>query len=115
MTMIVPEAEGAASSVGKKFGLTNSQKAGAISAGLPQPRTHHPYILGLILITTGGFMLIGSVTGTLPSMLAALFVPNALDDTGGNPLEPLASTLLGKNATQGSVNAFATIAAQQNG
>ena len=115
MTMIVPEAEGAGAKVAKKFGLTGSQKAGAISAGLPQPRTHHPYILGLILITTGGFMLIGSVTGTLPSMLAALFVPNALDDTNQSPISALASTFLGPNATQSSVNAFTQLAAGSNG
>lgn len=71
--------------VGKKFGLTGSQKAGAISAGLPQPRTHHPYLLGLIFIVAGGFWLVGSITGTLPSMIAALFDPSVLDDSDSNP------------------------------
>jgi hypothetical protein len=81
-------AESGASTVGKKFGLTGSQKAAAVSGGIPSPRTKHPYILGLLLISGGCLMLIGSITGTLPSMIAALFDPNALDDSGGNPASP---------------------------
>lgn len=79
---------GAERGIGKKFGLTGSQKAAAIGGGIPQPRTHHPYLLGLILIVVGGFGLVGSVTGTLPSMIAALFDPSTLDDGSGSPASP---------------------------
>ena len=110
MTMVVPEAaeavEGAGSSVsgagsklGNKFGLTGSQKAGAIGAGIPQPRTHHPFLLGLLLIVGGGFMLVGSVTGTLPSMIAALFDPSLLDDVSGSPPSQLVKAIGTPNGT----------------
>lgn len=108
MTMVLPEAAGAAegavssegSGAAKKFGLTGSQKAGAIGSAIPQPRTHHPYLLGLLLIVGGGFMLVGSITGTLPSMLAALFDPNALDDGSGSPPSALSDQrIIGANVS----------------
>lgn len=71
-------------SASKNLGLSPGQKLGAAGAGLPRPRTHHPYIVGLALMTVGAFALVGSITGALPSMLAALFCPNALVDTTGN-------------------------------
>jgi hypothetical protein len=76
----------APSKAGSKFGLTGSQKAGALSAGIASPRTHHPYVVGLLLIAGGSCMLIGSITGALPSMLAALFCPTALQDANANPV-----------------------------
>jgi len=71
MTMLAPEAESA-------IGLTGGQKAAAGLGAVPTAKTQHPYIVGTVLVLVGGFGLIGSITGTLPSMLAALFAPNAL-------------------------------------
>jgi len=71
MTMLAPEAESA-------IGLTRGQKAAAGLGAVPTAKTRHPYIVGTVLVLVGGFGLIGSITGTLPSMLAALFAPNAL-------------------------------------
>ena len=65
-------------------GLSGFQalQGGSASLGkvLPKPKTDHPYVLGLIFTGIGLFVLVGSITGTLPSMLAALFVPHALED-----------------------------------
>ena len=69
-------------------GLTGVQTATAASKAVPTPRTNHPYVVGLSLIIIGAFGLIGSITGTLPSMLAGLFVPTALIDTSGNAPAP---------------------------
>lgn len=91
MSMIAPEAE----AVGSKIGLTGGQKAGALSGALPQPRTHHPYVVGLVFIVTGMFMLVGSITGTLPSMIAGLFDPNALEDSNHNTPTPFQSSSSG--------------------
>jgi hypothetical protein len=81
MSMVI--GEGVADSVSSGR-LTAGQKATAFTKSLPKPKTTHPYIVGLSLIVVGGFMLIGSITGTLPSMLAALFDPTALVDEKGN-------------------------------
>lgn len=87
---------GESSSSGGFFGnsgLTGTQKATAASRAVPAARTQHPYLVGLILIIVGGFSLVGSLTGTLPAMLGALFDPNALMDRAGNsagPRNPLA-------------------------
>lgn len=62
--------------------------AGSLSGLVPRPKTSHPYVLGLILTTVGIFALVGSITGTLPSMIAALFVPQALEDAGSTPVSP---------------------------
>lgn len=105
MTMVVPEvlgdttgaAEGAGNSA-RKIGLTGSQKAAAVGRGLPTAKTSHPYVVGLVLTVMGGFMLIGSITGALPSMIAALFVPNALVDTSGNSPSPNIINQIGKVA-----------------
>lgn len=86
--MTMPAAEAAEALAPSSAGLSGTQRAGAISSALPKPRTRHPYIVGLTLIIVGGFSLIGSITGTLPSMLAALFVPAALVDSGGNSPSP---------------------------
>lgn len=91
MAMLAPEVAEAATTdaaSGSKFGLSSGQKAGALGQALPKPRTHHPYIVGLTLMVVGGFALVGSITGALPSMLAALFVPDALVDSGGNSPAP---------------------------
>jgi hypothetical protein len=88
----VEAAEAVAGSGGSKQLL--SKLGGGLSAGgsaLPKPKTSHPYIVGLSLILVGGFMLIGSITGTLPSMLAALFDPDALEDASHN--SPVANVL----------------------
>jgi len=87
MTIAIPEIAGevAGDSAGASSGgLSGLQKANAANSALPKVRTTHPYVVGLSLIVIGGFALIGSITGTLPSMLAALFVPNALIDSAGN-------------------------------
>jgi hypothetical protein len=68
--------------------LSASQVGAGISKALPRPKTSHPYIVGFILLSTGLFALVGSITGTLPSMLAALFVPSALLDSSGNTASP---------------------------
>lgn len=68
--------------------LTKGQLGSAIGRALPKPKTHHPYIVGLTLIVVGGASLIGSLTGSLPAMIAALFVPNALTDTHGKAVAP---------------------------
>lgn len=49
-----------------------------IGKSVPTPRTQHPYIAGLLLIIVGGVGLIGSITGNLPAMIAALFDPDTL-------------------------------------
>ncbi len=77
-----------AEEAGSSIGLTAGQKASAASQALPRPKTNHPYVVGLLLTAIGGFALIGSITGTLPSMLAALFVPNALVDSSGAQVAP---------------------------
>lgn len=40
----------------------------------------HPYATGLLLIVIAGFGIAGSVTGQLAAMLAALWVPTALQE-----------------------------------
>ncbi len=64
-------------------GLQKLQGAASLSNALPKPKTSHPYVVGLIFTGIGLFSLVGSITGTLPSMLAALFVPQALEDASG--------------------------------
>lgn len=101
MTIAIPEladsvgatAESTVNSVAgsASSGLSNVQKGLAGSKLFPKPRTHHPYIVGGTLIIVGVFGLIGSITGSLPSMLAALFVPPALTDYTGN--SPVADIL----------------------
>jgi len=101
-------------SSGDKF--SPGQKTGALSRALPKPRTHHPYIVGITLMAVGAFALVGSITGTLPSMIAALFVPNALVDTGGNlpiGLQQFLVNTSGSNATQGATDAAAILLAGQ--
>lgn len=39
----------------------------------------HPYATGILLIVVAGFGVAGSVTGQLAAMLAALWVPTALE------------------------------------
>jgi hypothetical protein len=50
--------------------------------------------------------MVGSITGTLPSMLAALFVPQALEGSGGNTPAPpggnTADTPLGSTTNNGN-------------
>lgn len=69
------------------IGLSSGQKATAGLGAIPTPKTQHPYVVGIALVLIGGLGLIGSVTGTLPSMIAALFVPDALIEpsTGNSP------------------------------
>lgn len=88
-------------------GLSGGQKAGALGSALPKPRTHHPYIVGLTLMVVGAFALVGSITGTLPSMIAALFVPNALVDVAGsNPFAAqIAMALANEGASTTAINA----------
>lgn len=85
---VAEEAVGATNTLGKKFtsfiGTNGPTAATAASKATPRARTSHPYIVGLTLVMIGGLGLVGSITGTLPSMLAALFVPNALVDTTGH-------------------------------
>jgi hypothetical protein len=93
--MIAPEvADSGASTLGASDAKGPS-KLGALGAVKPA-KTSHPYIVGLSLVAVGAFGLVGSITGTLPSMIAALFVPNALVDKAGNTPAP---TLLNKAAS----------------
>lgn len=85
-TPLVNFGEGAAAA-GGSAASKKSNKAGTAASGaalgaglLPKPKTNHPYIVGLILITIGVAGMIGSVTGQLPAMIAALFDPNVLVD-----------------------------------
>jgi len=94
MSMIVPEA---AESGASKFGLTGGQKASAGLGAVPTAKTSHPYVVGIALVLIGGFGLVGSIIGALPSMLAALFVPNALIDSGGNQKAPSPASLTAVN------------------
>ena len=97
-------------------GLSGGQKIGALGKALPKPKTNHPYIVGLSLIVIGGFALVGSITGTLPSMIAALFVPNALVDpsTGNSPgLFGVLQTVV--NPIQTVVNPIQTVFSQLPG
>ena len=82
MSMVL--GEGAEEITGSKVGLTKGQKFGLFSKATPSPKTAHPYVVGMALIIIGGFGLVGSVTGTLPAMIAGLFVPNALVDSSGS-------------------------------
>ena len=68
--------------------LSPMQKANAAGRAIPTARTHHPYVVGLILIVVGCVGLVGSITGNLPAMLGALFDPNAIMDTSGNAAGP---------------------------
>ena len=91
MTMLAPEAESA-------IGLTRGQKAAAGLGAVPTAKTQHPYIVGTVLVLVGGFGLIGSITGTLPSMIAALFVPTALQvSADGSIITPPAVKKAGLN------------------
>lgn len=42
------------------------------------------YVTGMVLVLVGGFGFIGSITGRLAPMLAALWVPDALQTTSGS-------------------------------
>lgn len=103
MSMITPEVIDSGAST---LGLGGSSKLGLLGAAKPA-RTNHPYIVGISLVVIGGFSLVGSITGTLPSMLAALFVPNALVDKSGNtpaPPNPITSvTKLGYGLATGGI------------
>ncbi len=102
MSMIAPEvADSGASSLGISKG---SSKLGLLGAAQPA-KTNHPYIVGLSLVVIGGLSLVGSITGTLPSMIAALFVPNALVDASSNtPAAPNELSYLAK-ASEGIATA----------
>lgn len=85
------ESSGAKTSKG---GLSTTQKAAAFGRSLPKPKTNHPYIVGITLIAIGAFGLVGSINGSLPSMIAALFVPDALiDPAGANASQSLLDNL----------------------
>lgn len=75
-------------------------------------KADHPYATGLLLIVVAGFGIAGSVTGQLAAMLAALWVPDALEvnqaygGSGGNPtgatgqiIQGLTGGLLASNPT----------------
>lgn len=47
-----------------------------------QVKSDHHVIIGVSLLTIGLMGAVGSLLGTLPSMLAALFQPNALVSKG---------------------------------
>ena len=102
MAFVAPEAVaetvGAGAETGgstaSKAGLSAGQKASAFGKSLPKPKTNHPYIVGIALIAIGAFGLVGSINGSLPSMLAALFVPDALvDPQGSNASQSLLDNL----------------------
>lgn len=42
------------------------------------PKTEHHYVVGALLLFVGLIGIAGSITGTLPSMIAGLFEPSAL-------------------------------------
>lgn len=61
-------------------------------AGVSSFKQDHHIVFGIGLLTVGVFGLIGSVTGSLAVMLAALFDPSALVDgsnSGGTALLPI--------------------------
>lgn len=85
----------AAEDVVGALGLSKGQKAGAASQGaqgvanvLPRPKTTHPYLVGLIFIVVGVAGIVGSITGTIPAMIAALWDPPVLVDKQGASVAP---------------------------
>ena len=52
--------------------------------GLSQFSKDHHYASGLVLLTVGVVGVVGSATGTLANMLAALWVPDALFTDSGS-------------------------------
>ena len=87
--------EEASSKAGNPLGFSGGQKAGAIGAGvsgtaklLPRPKTTHPYLVGLIFVAIGLAGMVGSITGSLPAMIAALWDPPILVDKTGASVAP---------------------------
>jgi len=77
------------------LGFSKGQKSGSAGAGaqgvaniLPKPKTTHPYLVGLIFIVVGVAGIVGSITGTLPAMIAALWDPPILVDKSGSSVAP---------------------------
>jgi hypothetical protein len=68
-----------------------AQGASLLGKALPRPKTSHPYIVGIIFIVIGVAGMIGSITGELPAMIAALFDPNVLTDV--NDKSPTESSI----------------------
>jgi hypothetical protein len=105
------EVGAAASSAGESAANKGSKGAsiaglGAAAQALPKPKTEHPYIVGLILITIGVAGMIGSVTGSLPAMLAALFDPNVLvDKSDRTPGSSIGSDIIGYLKLSNPLNA----------
>jgi hypothetical protein len=74
------EAGASASAAGESKGGKTSASLGSASRLFPTPKTEHPYVVGFVLVLIGITGLIGSITGALPAMIAALFVPDALEE-----------------------------------
>lgn len=76
------------------------------------------YATGIVLVLVGVFGAIGSITGTLPSMLAALWVPEILTTSTGssavasNPLNSAANAINLLNPVTGPVQAVGDAAQQ---
>lgn len=51
-------------------------------------KENHHYTSGILLVVVGGAGLVGSLTGELANMLAALFVPSILFTAGGSQNNP---------------------------
>lgn len=73
------------------------------------PKTEHHYIAGALLLFVGVMGIAGSVTGTLPAMIAGLFEPSDLYTAGAvtpPPKNTTTSTNLGTDLKPGIRNPF---------
>lgn len=67
----------------------------------------HHYASGIILVTVGLVGVVGSLTGYLPSMLAALFVPDILFTQSNQQADqPLGSTVATAESAANTLNAI---------
>lgn len=69
------------------------------------PKTEHHYVAGALLLFVGVIGVAGSVTGTLASMIAGLFEPDALGTAGGTTNNTKAPPSLGSDAAKDVVSA----------
>jgi hypothetical protein len=59
-----------------------------LANGFSTFKEKHHYTTGILLVVVGGTGLIGSLTGELGNMLAALFMPSILYTAGGTQNNP---------------------------
>lgn len=71
---------------------------------LPTIHTKHQYVVGIALTLAGVFGVLGSVTGNLAPMIAALFAPQYLQNaSGSNAPTTVSETETTSNGTKVSV------------